>query len=730
MVTVTNTLNCEPIVEPVDSGLSVRKFVVSNAPVAVANLTFPISATCVTGTGSGTLDNSASHNLAHGQTQTYLPYMAGGNCTVTEGVMPVTTACGKGKNPVWTTTYSPSQTVAMSSAGTLVTVTNTLDCEPIVIGGGKSTFSVSKEASFNGQPILGTSFQMNVTCDDGTAQSLNVLSGQSQTIENLPSGTTCNVVEGKIGTTNLCPKGSVENWTTTYSPANGSNTTDSNTSVIVRVNNLLTCKPVDSSMYVKKIVVNNAPGSIDGMAFNIQSVCTGGSQATGSANLTDGQTVLFHNYEAGMSCTLSEMIPVTTACGKAKKPVWTTTYSPSQTVALSASGETITVTNTLNCEGINITVCPPGMFWNGEICLPNCPPLTTWDGNFCKPDCPPLTQWDGNFCKPTCPPLTTWDGNFCKPDCPPLTQWDGNFCKPTCPPLTTWDGNLCRPDCPPLTEWNGSICQPNCPPLTQWDGTWCKPVVPWKLVQPTTDACEPGFHLVEDKCVQDRAACNPATTTQAGDLCRCRFDNMNQVSKTACECKPGFTLKAGQGCVRKVVEPRCDPATTVARGGKCVCEYRNMVQTSATACACAKGFRFAAGKGCFRPEPVCGKNQNLVNGRCLDKPPVCGRNQVLLKGRCTDKPPVCGRNQVLVKGRCVNKEPVCRPPFKYDAKRRACVEQIQRCEPGQIRVRGKCIRVPKCGFGQIPVPGTGICVSIGGGGPKGDDRPKGDNGRP
>ena len=196
----------------------------------------------------------------------------------------------------------------------------------------------------------------------------------------------------------------------------------------------------------------------------------------------------------------------------------------------------------------------------------------------------------------------------------------------------------------------------------------------------------------------------------------------------------------------KVIEPKCDPATTVTKGGKCVCEYKGMLQTSATACACAKGLKFAPGKGCYKPEPVCkngeryqpkrdrcepvcerGFNYSVKRNLCIKADPVCGRNQVLLRGRCTDKAPVCGRNQDLVKGRCVNKAPFCRPPFKYDAKRRACVEQIQRCEPGQIRVRGKCIRVPKCGFGEIPIPGTGICVSIGGGG-GGDGGPKGDNG--
>lgn len=201
-------------------------------------------------------------------------------------------------------------------------------------------------------------------------------------------------------------------------------------------------------------------------------------------------------------------------------------------------------------------------------------------------------------------------------------------------------------------------------------------------------------------------ACDPATATHAGDLCRCRFDNMNPVSKTACECKQGFTLKAGQGCVRKVAEPKCDPATTVAKGGKCVCEYKNMVQTSPTACACAKGFKFAAGKGCVKPDPVCKKGfeYNAKRKACVQIVPECRKGTVFNPKN----------------GKCVPVQPVCKKPFVYDAKRNACVEVIKRCEPGTVPFKGKCIKMRKCGPGQIAIPGTGICVGVGGGG-----RPKG-----
>lgn len=191
------------------------------------------------------------------------------------------------------------------------------------------------------------------------------------------------------------------------------------------------------------------------------------------------------------------------------------------------------------------------------------------------------------------------------------------------------------------------------------------------------------------------SSCDPATAAKAGDLCRCRFDNMAKVSDTACACVEGFSLVAGKGCVKKTAAPKCDLATTLAKNGQCACKFANMVKASASTCACAQGFRFAPGKGCFKPEPVCGKNQ------------------VLVKGVCRNKEPVCGKNQVLVKGRCVNKQPVCKKPFVYDPKRNACVEVIAKCSPGQIRIKGKCVSVPKCPPGTIPVPGTRACVSIG-----------------
>jgi Domain of unknown function (DUF5979) len=83
---------------------------------------------------------------------------------------------------------------------------------------------------------------MDVRCGKGDSQTLSVASGQIEAIEGLPNSTTCTVTEGAIPNTGLCPAGTTEKWTTTYNPANGSHTTSNLASVVVTVQNLLTCE--------------------------------------------------------------------------------------------------------------------------------------------------------------------------------------------------------------------------------------------------------------------------------------------------------------------------------------------------------------------------------------------------------------------------------------------------------------------------------------------------------
>ncbi|MFB5647670.1 MAG: CFI-box-CTERM domain-containing protein, partial [Candidatus Nitrosomaritimum yanchengensis] len=79
----------------------------------------------------------------------------------------------------------------------------------------------------------------------------------------------------------------------------------------------------------------------------------------------------------------------------------------------------------------------------------------------------------------------------------------------------------------------------------------------------------------------------------------------------------------------------------------------------------------------------CGANQNLVNGKCVDKEPepvTCGANQNLVNGKCVDKEPevMCGEGTEFVDGQCVAiKEPTC--PTGYSLQDGLCVENKGGC---------------------------------------------------
>jgi Domain of unknown function DUF11 len=216
------------------------------------------------------------------------------------------------------------------------------------------------------------------------------------------------------------------------------------------------------------------------------------------------------------------------------------------------------------------------------------------------------------------------------------------------------------------------------------------------------------------------ALCDSATATNAGDLCRCRFDNMQPVSKTACECKAGYTLKAGQGCVKKVVQP--------------VCKKSERYQPERKRCepVCQKGFDYSAKRNaCIQQQPVCKKGTRYQPERKRCEP-VCqkGFDYSAKRNACIQQKPDCPEGTVFnpKRNRCQEAVPVCKKPFVYDANSNSCVKRVgeEECPRGTISVKGRCIKIPKCPFGSIPVPGTGICIGIGGGGGgNGDENPKG-----
>ncbi len=102
--------------------------------------------------------------------------------------------------------------------------------------------------------------------------------------------------------------------------------------------------------------------------------------------------------------------------------------------------------------------------------------------------------------------------------------------------------------------------------------------------------------------------CNPKTTVAQGESCACRYDNMKRRNARSCQCRAGYALVVGKGCVEKAAPkpqpvpktgPKCDLRSTYLRGDVCACiDRKNARNISKTRCGCTNGLP-------------------MVNGRCI-----------------------------------------------------------------------------------------------------------------
>ncbi len=589
------------------------------------------------------------------------------------------------------------------------------------------TITVIKRVVSNAPDVLPSiAYPVTATCDS-TVTSIN--DGQTITIGNLATGTSCTITEGSLTTgvvnqaaLDACGGSGAPVWTTSYVPSQMVNA-----GANVTITNTLDCKPVDSQIYAKKIVVNHAPNPVGPLQFPFNASCqdtNGSASVAGTYYIADGQSVPVYGYEPGRICTVNEeTIPATTACGDLK-PVWTTTYSPSQTVALQPNGTLVTVTNTLDCEPAS----PPKGFEIKKVVVNNSPgsvaglsfPIDlscsysagTTSATQIYVDGQTRVAWNYVGGDKNC---TVTEGqypatNACG-DLKPI--WSTTY-SPSQSLLFTSAGAL-------VTVTNTLDCEPVVPTETGLSVRKIvvshAPIAIGNLTFPISATCVKGTGA--------NALDNSASHSLAHGQTQTYLPYMAGGNCTVTEGEMPATKACGNG-MKPVWTKSYSPSQTVAMqpGGTLVtvtntldCEPVIIIKNP----VCGKNQVLVRGE-CRNKEPVCGKNQILVRGECRNKEPVCGKNQVLVKGECRNRQPVCGKNQVLVKGECRNRQPVCGKNQVLVKGR--CVNQEQKCGPRQIRVKGRCIDVPKCGFGQIPVPGTGVCVSIGiGGGPKGDQRP-------
>jgi hypothetical protein len=639
---------------------------------------------------------------------------------------------------------------AKNCAKVVSSVANAESCVPFKIDEGK--YTVIKEAFYKNKRLKNLTFPIAVTCG-GTTTNATISDGTPYVQTGLPLNTMCSVVED---TTNLpvpggpaggCDKGQVGSWTTTYSP-----TTPVAASVaggVTTITNRYECKPIDSGIYVKKVVVNNAPGSVAGLVYEIGDQCTGSTQNPGFAYFTDGQNTLFHNYEPGMTCTFYEnAMPQTNACGNGMKPVWMTTYAPSQIVTLSPNGTQVTVTNTLNCEKIkepevkqiyvtktviNNAPAPVGplVFPITMTCTPNTPSanspmtvgyqdgVTTIYGGALGDTCTvtegtiPPTNACGKGATPkwttTFSPAATITVGATNPTITVTNQLDCEDVKVK--NLTTFS---VRKDATyngqPITTYNFPMTVTCGNGLAEQivltggqgktynnlpDGTTCK-VVEGKF--DNTGLCPKGTTEQWSKSYVP-ANGEKTTTTQASVIVTVR---------NTLECKPIIIIKT----------PKCDPQTAKLVGKECACTIRGMVLVSTTRCECPKGQRVINGR-CGVPPPVCGRAEKLVNGECVVIRPDCQRGERYnaKTNRCDVVRPDCQRGERYnaKTNRCDVVRPDCQRGERYNAKTNRCDVVRPDCQRGE-RYNAKTNRCdvvrPDCQRGERYNPKRNRCEQV------------------
>jgi hypothetical protein len=248
---------------------------------------------------------------------------------------------------------------------------------------------------------------------------------------------------------------------------------------------------------VKKVVISNAPAPVGDLQFPITVTCVKGTNGDVLDNevthtVADGQTVDYMPYAEGFNCSANEgTIPQTNACGK-KTPVWTTTYA-TQPVAMTSAGETITVTNTLNCKSIDVPIQtkPPVL---------NCDERTT---KFVNGQCRCIIQGQTPISQTAC-------------GCPKGTELQKGQCvkpKPVCPQGTRFnDGrNRCEPICRDGQEYNASrnVCLTPKPICRQ--GTHYNPATNSCAID--KPVCKRGqkYDAATNRCINMRPVCEPGT---------------------------------------------------------------------------------------------------------------------------------------------------------------------------------------------------------------------------
>ncbi|MDE2446584.1 MAG: hypothetical protein KGO94_10415, partial [Alphaproteobacteria bacterium] len=413
----------------------------------------------------------------------------------------------------------------------------------------------------------------------------------------------------------------------------------------------------------------------------------------------DGKVFRKLGIPIGANCTVVEdpSLPMAGHCPTGQDASWFTTYNPATLPPMSALGVTVTVTNDLRCaprpDTGGILSIKKEVVSHAE--LPLGPMQFAITANCTGNPNPTMTQSLGDG--ETKPFQTYVPGTSCTVQESPAPAT--NACGLMTPQWTT---EIIPPTTITSFQNGGTVIVRNtldcsCPKDQKSTSGKC-------VTSTFTDPiCTNNQRLENHLCVENlpppKLVCDAATAAPAGDLCRCRFDNMTQSTKTSCQCQQGFTLQAGKGCIKEIVQPTCK-----------LPQIYNLANNS-----------------CITPRPVCTGNTHFdANaGRCVENRPNCKPPKVYnpATNSCITPRPTCNPPKVYNKATnsCVTPRPVCGPNQTYNAKRNMCVNVEQRCPQGTIKLRGTCIAIPRCPPGTLPMPGTGICLPL-----KIDRPPQGD----
>ena len=210
----------------------------------------------------------------------------------------------------------------------------------------KNTYSATRRVALNMEvdaPFDGATFNISFTCDDGSsATNPSAGNGDTTIASDVAVGAVCTATQINPG-----PDWSVE--------------LPDDLTVTAAGPNEFTIKNTYSA--TRRVALNmevDADAPFDGATFNISFTCDDGTDivTSGSVTVGDGDIAAINDVLVGWSCTATESnIPAN----------WTVSYSPSQTITVTAAGpNVITIVNTYVPPPPAGQGCTPG-YWKNHF---------------------------------------------------------------------------------------------------------------------------------------------------------------------------------------------------------------------------------------------------------------------------------------------------------------------------------------------------------------------------